>query len=812
MKKKTDKQVLKIILDIISRDYSSTQVLEKLGGKDGLSAFNWKAKNVIVSDYANPKSHLSSFFETLDNHEDAIGQYNTKNCDTDIQINSRFDLLKLNSKLAGKELSSTRWENGTKNPKGKSPYLNWKGKRVDVIFGNVDIKSQKRNIITMDSGIGMTPESYEDKIIDSVGNSDKQNQPWSTGTLGLGESAPLKHCSFRAIATRSRGHDMVLGLNFILEDLDLLNDLVRWNGQNFPILNLVNEMGEPFTCTEEDLRKHFSKNHIPFKSSEFFETKSTKAPSYFEYGFLNKLIGYNLSDVTGFSQIAKHPENNLNQIINTHYEYLTCPIVLTEANPTTRQNKGKGGTAKSVHAKGFNFKYDNLGGDMTSHEIFAKFSGNNVNKPSIFKVNVESKYKKSTEKMKANIYIVIKGKMIIHTKTPLKLFNSINKHTASKAEKEVLSRMIVRLDLSNVSTAHVSRLLTGDKSQIDTNHNEVLKDLGEQMEVIFSCEKFKTEVKKAEENLKSRQTNDKTFEQFQNQYLKFLNPCSSNIKRVSDTTKISRENDGGQLVTLFDKPSYLDLPKQKIKVSENQKVKFLHFKTDAKRSCFFDGKGSLDTNNFSISHKNVELFKSIGYEHGILDVSIETSKLPQSLNEGEEAEISYNFSVAGLVFSGTFKVQVVKSKTNTSVGSSGTHNPKQHIHGVGSRNEAFPSLQKPNFEFISEKEYVRELSSTLEDESFKKALSEQYSINDSEYIKNNMFYFLTKNGDKYDVLINKDGLQSFIYEGKLCDDHLKGCIVKTALRVCNHKEVLLSDNIDIMSYISDLNNKNIVNK
>ena len=121
-------------------------------------------------------------------------------------------------------------------------------------------------------------------------------------------------------------------------------------------------------------------------------------------------------------------------------------------------------------------------------------------------------------------------------------------------------------------------------------------------------------------------------------------------------------------------------------------------------------------------------------------------------------------------------------------------------------------MQKPNFEFVSEKEYVRELSSALEDESFKKALSQQYSINDIEYIKNNKFYFLTKNGDKYDVLINKDELQSFIHEGKLCDDHLKGCIIKTALRVCNHKEVLLSDNIDIMSYISDLNNKNIVNK
>ena len=802
-----DKQIKNILLKLLTENHSKESAQKLLGGLEGIKSMNWKRlPNSHLADFANVKCPLKSICETLDNHEDAITEFNRKNYEG--KIDSLQDVFKMNSKLAGQERTSVRWHD-LKNS-NTSPYSLWNNKhRVDLVFGHLDKKGLLRNLLTMDTGIGLSYEEAENTFLHGLGKSKKQENNFSRGVLGIGESAPLKHCFIRATATRKRGvDDMVLGLTMYMEDPSLIASLKDDSSRFFPVAQLLNQSGRFFKINSEELIEEFKGDYLKFIGDDEFQLNNTKsAPKKFEYGFLNRFIGYHMPNIEGCTQIAQHPETNFNKFLNAHNEIPTCPMVVHEANPTTRKNKS---TGASIYLKGFNVKFDCMSDliSSTSFEITAKFKNNSIGQDQNIPIPGEVAFKKSTKGVKHGIHILIRGK-VFYCGGLEKVLRKKAKQPLTKAEKDVCNRMVARVDLSNIPQSLTPKLLTGDKSMIDRN-NSILIDLLDQLRVVFDTAEFKSALAQTEKEHMVNSHRSASFEKAENTIFQILN--SKSVRISSNNTITSSSN--SPLAVLNENPSYIDIFKDKYKIQETAKHATILFKTDAKKDFFLNERGDrLEDINLSISYNDEQLLTGVGYSHGVLKLTYNVSKVIESLSIGDVADLGFHISktLGSICKSGVFKLELIAdNKNNTHQTSNSQGNSRQLRKGTG--NQTYIDKPKGNFKYYNNDEYINQLTNSFKDEQFKKALREQYpNMGEYNYIKSNIHYWITKNSStSYDVLVNTEELSYFMQDGELSNNEIFEIIVKNSIRICMHEDILLSDNFDLFLFLKHPKNSKLL--
>ena len=812
-----DKEIKNILFKLLSSNCSTEKALALLGGTEGIKSMiaseNLKIlTGTHLSDYVNVKCPLKSFGEIIENHEDAITDLNIEELGENCEIETLHDALKVNAKQANYDMESVRYKHqGLKPGSHFSPYRKWKGdSKVHLIFGDLDEKNSKRNILSMDPGIGLTHAEAEDVFMLKIGNSIKKNRKYSRGVLGVGESACLKHCFLRVSATRKRGdHDMTLLLSIYIKDPSLVKHLDHYNSNCFPVLQLVTQSGNFFKVTSEDLTERFGGDYLKFENDNSFELSNIpSAPKTFDYGFVNRLVGYHMPNIKGISQIAKHPETNFSTFLNERNELTACPVIIHEANPTTRPTYSA--TGASIALKGFNFQFDSWCNNLnkTSASLTAKFDNNGIGKSQSFLAPVEVLFKGNEKcNLRSGIHMIIRGK-ICHYDTDLlskQVLRKKVKRSLTKAEKDALKKMIVRIDLNQIPSNLNSYLLTGDKGQISPD-SPILVDLLDQLQIVFDSDEFESALKEEEWALKKNSHKSANFKNVQDHVFRSLNVFQKNVARISSSNTVTSSKKT-PLITLHEEPTFLSIFKDKYKVDKATKHSTIIFKTDGEKDFFLNGEGVCSEDiSIIVTYGNKNIFTGLTYNHGVLRAQYDASFITESLSEGEEVEVNWNISKKlGFSSSGSFKLEVIRKNANSAPNNQPNTqlDPKELREGNGNQ----PTTEGTDavFKYLDKDSYKDEVMGQLDDDEFKKALKEQFpALNNALYLKRNSHYFIMKlSPNSYKVLINQDTLSDHISNGELCNDRISEILVKNSIRICSHENILLSDNYDISFHLAN---------
>jgi hypothetical protein len=814
-----DKQIKNILLKLLTENCSTEKALLLLKGTEGIKAMiangNFTIKeNTHFSDFINVKCPLKAFGEIIENHEDAITDRNIEEFGNKGEIKTLHDAFKMNAKQAGVKIDSVRYLESNLSPiGGKSPYGKWKGDRkVHLIFGNFDKKNLTRNILSMDSGIGLTHTDAQNIFMYSVGKSIKKNRNYSRGVLGVGESACLKHCFLRVTATRKKGaSDMTLCLSIYIKDSSLVENLDDYNPNCYPVLQLVDQSGSFFKVTSEDLKHKFGGDYLKFENDDQFELSNIPlAPTTFDYGFVNRFVGYHMPNVKGYDQIGSFPETNFNKFLNAKNELTACPVITHEANPTTRASSSKTGT--SILLKGFNVQFDSWYNNLsnTSVHLTAKFASNGIGNPQSFPTLVEVLFKKDNKcKLTSGMHTVIRGKVCHYDDLLLKELRKKVNRPLTKAEKDVLKKMVVRIDLNEIPSNLNSSLLTGDKGQI-SHDNAILEDLLSQLQIVFKTDEFKLALEEEEKILKENSSKSANHRKVENEVFRILNIPQTDLARISDSSILTTSKKTPP-IPLLEEPTFLHLNKVNHKLDKTTKHSTIAFKTNGEKAFFLDEQGSCSEGiNLSITYNNKDLFTGAIYNHGCLRLQYDASFITKNLSVGEEVKVNWYISKkGGCSYSDCFKLEVIaestNSKSNTQSKSQG--NSKELRAGAG--NQPIAKATNARFEFLDEKSYNKKVLSFLGEEEFEKALKEQFpNLCDHIYLKRHPYYFMMKYDDStYSVLVNQDALSDDILNDELCNDEISAILAKNSVRICSHENILLSDNYDLLFYLEERRKK-----
>lgn len=814
-----DKQIKNIVLKLAVENFSAEKALELLGGTKGIKSMIASGNLIIqqdthFSDYINVKCPLKAYGEIIENHEDAITDLNIEELGKKNEIKTLHDAFKMNAEQAGVEMESVRYKESNLRPTGgKSPYGKWKGDRkVHLIFGHLDEENSKRNILSMDRGIGLTHAESQNIFMYGLGDSIKKDRNYSRGVLGVGESACLKHCFLRVTATRKRNtSDMTLCLSIYIKDSSLVKNLTGYNSNCYPVLQLVDKSGNFFKVTTEELKERFGGDYLKFENNDQFKLSNIPlAPKTFDYGFVNRLVGYHMPNIESkYSQIAKHPEANFNKFLNAKNELTACPVMTHEANPITRSSSSKTGT--SIYLKGFNVQFDSWYNDLsnTSFNVTAKFDNNGIGNSQSFTTPVEVLFKKDNHcKLSSGIHIVIRGKICHYDNLLGKELRKKCNRPLTKAEKDVLKKMVVRIDLNEIPSNLNSSLLTGDKGQISED-NAILQDLLNQLQIVFKTDEFELALEKEEKILKENSHKSANHKEIEDRVFRILNTPQADLVRISDSSVLTTSK-RAPLIPLLEEPTFLYLNKVNHKLDKSTKHSTIALKTNGEKAFFLDEQGNCSEDiNLSITYENKDLFTGLTYNHGCLRLLYNASFITKNLSVGEEVKVNWLISKkGGCAYSGHFNLEVIAEKTNSTSNtqSKPQGNPKQLRLGVG--NQPIANVANAIFEMLDGKSYIKRVTNILADEDFQKALKEQFpTLTEYAYIKIHQYYFMMKHdATTYSVIVNQDTLRDDISNNELRNKEISAILAKNSIRICSHENILLSDNFDLSYYLASRKN------
>ena len=811
MLKKKNSEIAQILLEIISKDLSYSSYIELLGD---LNQYNWIEKpNAEVALYSNTKQPIPALLETIDNHEDAYTEL-MLDMNPSLEIHSLDEVLSHSSKWSGKSTDSDY--NGIIH-NDKSPYLHWnQDRKIWVIFGFFDKIKNTRNITTIDNAKGLNSEEFGLAFHKKYGESNKSDRNCLRGKLGLGEASVLPHCAMRLTATRKHDYykfsdrEMILGFSILVQDSDLIYQLTGKNTEKPCILEMVNEKHKPIIATSQDLIELFNIDSIKFQDTDSWSydqdqnSKSPK-PQIFNQGFLNKLVDFELpKSYLDQDQISFFPENNFTQVTNLSYTYLNHPVVICEANPSTRNSNVR--TATNVHVKPLRYLHKQFKNHVNSkHEILLNFTSR-LGEVKRYQIPIDVVYlsKEDADKLKNNqkgIFIINSGGRSTRLRKTNSVHSVIQSTIPNQATREACKRMVILVDLSQLPRRWNSLLFNADKTTIDHNSSHC-KSILDQIETAIlnpNNADFANICAEEQSLLNKKQVTDANIEEVKGKLLALIRsplPLSKNGDCINGTgsgKRVITRNSKLPPVNLKFVPTYITIDKDTKDAHINSKRAYIQFQTDGDARCFHKH-DNYDRDKIKITYKDTNITDFISYTHGVLKVAFDLSIIQkiETHRVGEKLELDFYIeSQCGLKSEGKFFVNLIESISNPNKPKSSSNPP--HLTEIKKQCNDIPT---PQYEFLSSKDYEKRVKSFFNDEQFEGALKNQYpNTSVSQYITYNPLCFIVKDGsDNSLVLLNEEFLPTIIVDNQINNIEFQEEILMSSMDVCASKNVFLINN------------------